>query len=126
MYTIFKEPYVNRPQKLSWLDVRYNSDSTYRYNASNPVEWETNWACIPRTALYDERLKFDETFDKAVAYENQDYAYQAEKLGYRILIDYYNDTISLPHKRYFAAEWEEEKPLTDVNRAYTESKWGSP
>lgn len=126
MYTIFKESYNKRPGKLEWVDCRFRSDSEYRYQAVNPIEWETNWACIPRKALHDEHLEFDEEYDKAVAFENQDYAFQAKKAGYQVLIDFNNDTISLPHKRYFADEWAEEKPLTEVNRVYSESKWASP
>ena len=122
-YTIFKEPYVGRPQDIDWMDVRYRHEEAGVYKQTSPLEWETNWACVPKNALYNPQLRFDEGFDKYVAYENQDYAFQAQKLGYRVLIDMNNHAISLPHKKYFPESWAEEKPLTQKNRELVESKW---
>lgn len=122
LYTIFNEPYTDRPQNIEWMDVRYKADHHF---ASIPqIEFETNWACIPRSSLYNEELIFDEEFDKASAYENQDYAYKARSLGIDCLVDMDNKVLSLPHKRYFADEWAIEEPLTHINRELCERKWG--
>jgi hypothetical protein len=122
LYTIFRESYPFKPQHIEWMDVRFRVDA-HPYHETNPVEWETNWACIPESALYDDRLRFDEEYDKAVAYENQDFAFQAQRLGYKIIMDMHNQAISLPHKKYFSDEWDREQPLTDVNRQRNEGKW---
>lgn len=124
-YSIFGESYNERPQEIEWIDVRYNAEraTASLYQSGPAIEWETNWACIPKTALYDERLSFDEEFDKAVAYENQDYAFLAKSLGYSMLIDYSNQVISLPHKKYFSSSWAFEEPLTNLNRKLVEKKW---
>lgn len=123
MYSIFKNHYWQRPETLDWLDVRYRHDDGALYHRCPEIEWETNFACIPYHALYDERLKFDTEFDKAVAFENQDYAYCASKAGYLPYIDMRNRVISLPHKRYFADEWAREKQLTEVNCERVKDKW---
>lgn len=123
MYTIFDEPFNEKPTDIEWCDVRYNSGHQYPYNMSSPIEFETNWACFPRAALYDSNLYFDETYDDGYAYENQDYAYRAQKNGYDLLIAYENQVISLPHKRYFPDEWDQDRPLTEVNRKRTEGRW---
>ncbi len=123
MYTIFDEPYFDRPEEIEWCDVRYVHNHTHPYHYCSPVEFETNWACIPKDALYDNDLFFDEAFDEGVAYENQDYAYRAQQQGYNIFLAYNNQAISLPHKRYFKEEWAREKPLTEVNRQRTEDRW---
>lgn len=124
LFTIFKEPYNKRPQEIEWMDVRYRLDTASEYHyCPTPIEYETNWSCIPANALYNDRLFFDEKFDEGEAYENQDYAYLAKSLGYGMLLDMNNQALSLPHKRYFAHEWAREKPLTEVNRKLTEDKW---
>ena len=123
LYTIFKEPYMDRPKRIDWMDVRYRPEYTSAYGNCPSIEWETNWACIPRNALHNKDLFFDEEFDKAVAFENQDYALKAKSLGYDTFVDVNNQTISLPHKRYFSEEWAYEEPLTKENQARVNAKW---
>lgn len=125
MFSIFKESYDKRPEMIEWMDCRFKADHPAQYQVVPAVEFETNWACIPHEALYDEKLYFDEEYDKAVAYENQDYAFKAKSLNYEVLIDYDNQVISLPHKKYFAEEWAEEEPLTQTNRELCEGKWNA-
>lgn len=125
MFSIFKEPYDKRPEEIEWMDVRYRIDPSADYHyCPTAVEFETNWAAIPASALYDEELSFDEEFDKAVAFENQDFAYRASSKGYGMLLDMDNQVLSLPHKRYFSEEWEFEKPLTKVNQKIVQDRWG--
>lgn len=121
-FTIFETPYDDKPNNIEWLDVRYKSD--HRFASIPQIEYETNWSCIPRSSLYNEDLFYDEEFDKAVAYENQDYAYKARDLGIDSLINMKNQVLSLPHKKYFAESWAYEQPLTNTNRELCESKWG--
>lgn len=123
MYTIFNQPFYDRPNEIEWMDVRYRSDHLHPYNVSSAIEFETNWACFTKEAIFDENLFFDEIYDEAVAYENQDYAFRAMQQGYNLFLAFENQAISLPHKRYFSEEWNREKPLTDINRQRTEERW---
>lgn len=122
MFSIFEKHYSEQPQNIEWMDIRYKKD--FHYASVPQIEFETNWACIPRSSLYNDDLYFDEEFDKAVAYENQDYAYRARSLQIDTLIDMKNRVLSLPHKKYFAESWAFEQPLTDINRKICEEKWG--
>jgi hypothetical protein len=126
MASIFREWYDKRPESIAWVDPRSNKETPSGIAPISPIEWETNWACIGKHALYDETLYFDERYDSGVAYENQDYAYRARQRGYDLLLDSHNHAISLPHKEYFRDEWQREKPLTEINRELSESLWGSP
>jgi hypothetical protein len=123
LFTIFKQPYDQRPQEIEWMDVRYRVPDSADFHFVPEIEYETNWAALPHSALYDDRLYFDEEYDAGVAYENQDYAMRAQHAGYKLLIDMNNQVLSLPHKRYFSEEWAREQPLTEVNRKLTEDRW---
>ncbi len=123
LFSIFNEPFDKRPETIEWIDVRYRTNEKADYHYCIEIEYETNWSAIPRTALYDEKLFYDESYNEGVAYENQDYAYRAVANGYNLLLDMQNQVLSLPHKRYFSEEWATEKPLTDVNRLRTEERW---
>lgn len=123
MFSIFEEPYDDKPSTFWWEDVRLvNNGGPGQIKPTFPVEWEANWAYIPRKALYDQRLVYDEDFDKYVAYENQDYAMQATERGYEVIIDTDNIAISLPHKQYWPAEEEHEAPLTQYNKNLLDMK----
>lgn len=116
-FSIFEEPYDGKPEAFWWTDVRLaNNGGPGQIKQTFPVEWEANWGYIPRKALYDKRLVYDEDFDKYVAYENQDYAMQATERGYEVIIDTDNVSISLPHKQYWPSDEEEEAPLTLYNQ----------
>lgn len=120
-FTIFEEPYDGEPQEIFWEDVR-KQNAERRIPAGEhvtetyPVEWEANWAYIPKEALYDPELKYDEAFDKFVAYENQDYSFKAVENGYKIILDTQNEVKSLPHKKYWPEVEKHEAALTDHNR----------
>lgn len=116
LYTIFATPYTARPRfghPLDWHDCRNDRRGPY---IETPMRWETNWGAIPRQALYDERLAFDEEFDRAVAFENQDYCGAAMKLGYHPVVDTGNVSFGLPHKYYWPAQWDAERPKTLTNQ----------
>lgn len=116
-YTIFAKPYTSRPRltghKLDWHDCRNDRRGPYVETA---MRWEANWAAVPRAALFDGRLSFDEEFDRAVAFENQQYAYDAQRLGYHPVIDTGNVSYGLPHKHYWPDQWDAERPLTIKNQ----------
>jgi len=121
-YTVFAEPYYDKPKHYSWEDVR--ATELYLHGPDRlPVEtahWETNWAAVPVEVL-DRGIRWDEEYDKGIAYENMDFAQQAKGLGYNVILDKTNVAISLPHKDYFDGEREEIVEFS--NREYYESKW---
>lgn len=125
MFSIFAKPYRSKPESFWWEDVRLvNNGGPGQVVTTHPVEWEANWAYIPKEALYDERLEYDETFDKYVAYENQDYAMQAVNNGYEVYIDTDNFAISLPHKQYWPEEEKHEASLTHFNEKIIRERYG--
>lgn len=122
-YTIFSEPYYDKPKHLSWTDVRV-SDIYVGLEDILEVEtghWEANWAAISRYIL-EQGVRWDENYDKGIAYENMDFAQQAkQKLNSKVILDKKNIAISLPHKDYFEGEREEIEKFS--NRKYYEDKW---
>lgn len=115
----------DKPQKLWWEDVRKVNNANDETNlvSVSPVEWEANWGLISREALHDERLMYDEDFDKYVAYENQDYSFKANNLGYQTIVDIDNEVISFPHKQYWPEQEAHEAPLTERNRLLLKDKY---
>jgi len=111
LYTIFSEPYYDKPKRIGWHDVRLTE--LYSAAPENSVinihedHWEANWAAIP-VSLLKNGLRWNEEYDKGVAYENMDFARRAKnKFGAEIKFDNGNIAISLPHKDYFEGEREE-------------------
>jgi hypothetical protein len=120
-YTIFKEPFKDKPNRIAWVDPRLEMYA----NGPDvlPVDtrhWEANWAAVPARIL-ERGVRWDEEYDKGIAYENMDFAQQAKLLGYDVVLDKTNIAISLPHKDYF--EGEKEEILEFSNRKLYESKW---
>lgn len=122
-YTIFNGPFTSQPSRLSWEDVR----ATEIYPAGpdvlpvDPGHWEANWAAVPLSVL-KAGIRWDEEYDKGIAYENMDFAKQAAKeLGIKVIFDKTNEVISLPHKDYFEGEREEIEEFS--NRKHYEAKW---
>lgn len=123
-YTIFKEPFTDKPSDIGWIDVR----STDIYDFQNgdifavyPEHWESNWAAIP-VSMFRKGIRWDTEFDRGIAYENQDFAKQCNfETGCSVLLDLRNEAISLPHKKYWPQE------IIDIekysNRWLFESKW---
>lgn len=107
-YTIFESPYYDKPELIQWHDVR--GSEIYRdwfengakiITVSDPMSWEANWAAIP-VLLLKEGLRWDEDYDKGVAYENCQIALDAiTKYSAPIMVDSLNHAISLPHRDYF-------------------------
>jgi hypothetical protein len=124
LYTIFPHAYVTRPNKIDWWDSRREV-----YDLSDgdlfpifPEHWEANWAAVP-VDKFKQGCKWDEDFDKGIAYENMDFAKTCvEKTACEVLLDARNESISLPHKDYFPGEREEIEQYS--NRWRYEAKWG--
>lgn len=113
----------DKPREIMWSDSRRIFSENESIRIGIPIEWETNWAMIGNNALYDERLYFDEEFDKSIAHENQDYSYSANRLGYDIYVAD-NVAVSLPHKVYWPLYEQEEAHLTIENRNRIMEKYG--
>lgn len=124
-FTIFEVPYHDKPKRLSWEDVRVKEMyTTANPDSLFPVElghWEANWAAVP-VDIFKEGIRWDENYDKGIAYENMDFARECNrKLGTQVWLDNGNIAISLPHKDYFDGEREEIEEFS--NRDYYEEKW---
>lgn len=126
-YSIFHQPYVNKPKSIGWLDCRI--DGIYEYTPDMeamqilPEHWESNWAAVP-VDYFRAGVFWDEEYDKGIAYENMDFAQRAiERSGRRVIMDTHNHAISLPHKKYFAGE--EEVIINFSNKDKYEERWGS-
>lgn len=131
LWTIFPEGVDIPWGEYKHYDVR-RMNHEGRFSQAAPVEWESCWAAIPRTILYDDRLEFDEFFDHGIAYENSDYAMQATRHGYSIAIDLENVVRGYPHRSYWPELWEEDLKTQESgvsynehNRLYFEGKWST-
>lgn len=127
LYTIFEEPYTDKPKRLSWEDVRITDIySSAPPNALvkdvEPNHWEANWSAVP-VSLLKKGLKWNVDYDIGIAYENMDFAQRAAKyFGAKVIFDTGNVAISLPHKDYFDGEREE--IIEFSNKEKFESSWG--
>jgi len=124
-YTIFEEPLLDKPEGISWRDVRETDlypEEHIKTMKCWAEHWEANWASIDLEVVKD-GVKWDEDYDVGVAYENMDFAKRAIKSGAECVLDKRNHAISLPHKTYFAGE--EEEIAAFSNREMFEQKWMS-
>lgn len=122
-FSIFRYPSLDsRLSGVSWSDVRRRDRSNIDF--IDPMEWEINLASIPEAIINDSKVNFDSYYDGGFAYENQDYAMQAQMQGYDICIDESVTALSAPHRNYFSEEAEFEKELTIENMQKHKEKWG--
>lgn len=98
--TVFKEPYTQRPTNQSWQDPRMKTDRGTFYECL-PVEWEMNFAMIPRAVIYD-LGGMDEQYDfEGFAWDNTNIAERAAMLGYKIYIDQTNECMGFNHDKWW-------------------------
>lgn len=123
-YSIFQQPYIEKPKIISWEDSR--DHEVYAWPEETvvagimPQHWEANWAAVP-VDVFRAGVFWDEDYDYGVAYENMDFAHRAQEAGFETILDRGNRTISLPHKKYWPSE---EKEIEDFsNRSRYESRW---
>lgn len=99
--TVFKEPFEGRPENQVWTDPRMRTDQGTFYETS-PVNWEANYAAIPRRALED-LGGMDEEYDfVGFAYDNVNIAQRAEMLGYKTYLDQTNECRAIEHDSWAA------------------------
>lgn len=92
--TIFKEPYTRRPEQISWTDPRVGG-ATFR--PAQPVEWELNFASLPRSVIY-ELGGMDEKYDEyGFAWDNTNIATRAAMIGCPIFLDQSNECMGFDH-----------------------------
>ncbi len=122
-YTIFKKPLTEKPEGISWADVRaidLYPEENIKTMKCMPEHWEANWASIDMKLIND-GLRWDEDYDVGVAYENMDFAKRAVQAGATCVLDKRNHAISLPHREYFEADKAE--IVEKSNREMYEQKW---
>ena len=99
--TVFKEPFEGRPEHQVWNDPRMRTDQGTFYETS-PVNWEANYAAIPRHVIY-ELGGMDEEYDfNGFAYDNVNIAQRAEMLGYKTYLDQTNECRAIEHDSWAA------------------------
>lgn len=126
LFTIFAEPYEDKPRETWWW-----SDAEVRgagrgpgIHEADPVQWEINWAAIPKDVL-DARIDFDPEYDQGIAHDHQDYAMTCQReLGSRVILDTTNHAIGLPHKLFFPKMTDDNAALVPVNKQRIAEKWG--
>lgn len=93
--TVFHHNYTRKPEVKFWQDPRDNGSKEIR--KAEPVEWEMNWASIPRKIIED-LGGMDEEYDKkGFAWDNTNIAERAKMLGYEILLDPTNECFGFDH-----------------------------
>jgi hypothetical protein len=122
-WTIFEEPYLQKPPTTYWNDPRADQYPPPGVYLSNPVAWEMNWCSMPGD-LVKEGLRMDEVYGKGIGHENQDLSFQAKLFhGRDTWVDSGNWAYSLPHKRYWQHEEEVGIPHSLSNMEYHLNKW---
>lgn len=126
LFSIFKEPLVDKPEGISWEDPRGANlyKDTPDVTSCTAEHWEANWAAIPVNIL-KEGMRWDLSYDQGVAYENMDFAKRCElELGTAVVLDKRNHAVGIPHREI----WPEEEELLNryTNRWSYEGKWGKP
>ena len=95
LITVFDKDYTKKPETKHWHDPRFRGEMSVR--EAFPVEWEMNWAAIPRDVIYD-LGGMDEQYDKeGFAWDNTNIASRAAMLGYKILFDPSNECYGFDH-----------------------------
>lgn len=95
LITVFEQDYTKKPETPHWLDPRF--DGNYSVRLAHPVEWELNWACIPKDIIF-KIGGMDEVYDqKGFAWDNTNIATRCAMLGFKILIDPSNECFGFDH-----------------------------
>ena len=95
LITVFEEDYTKKPDIKFWTDPRDFGIPEVRL--ANPIEWEMNWAAIPREIIY-ELGGMDEQYDsEGFAFDNTNIATRASILGYQVYLDNTNECFGFNH-----------------------------
>lgn len=103
LYTIFRRPYAGEPHVTLWEDCRLDRGQE-GYQQVEAQRWEPPFAAIPRKLLDDDRLWFNDEYDRGMTHGNQYFAALAESLGYPTVLDLENRAWALPHHLYWPDE----------------------
>jgi len=122
-YSIFKTPLIDKPEGISWHDVRdtalYPGEPDIR--ACDAGHWEANWAAIP-VSLLTKGIRWDLDYDRGIAYENVDFAKRCERdYGTSCVLDKRNHAYGVPHRKIWPKEEKELERYS--NRWEHEKKW---
>lgn len=99
LITVFENDYTKKPDIQCWTDPRLNVQ--WEEREAHPVEWEMNWAAIPREVIYDIG-GMDEEYDKqGFAYDNTSIATRAFITGYKIYLDPKNECYGFSHDTWW-------------------------
>lgn len=129
LFSCFLTPWDgSKPEGVSWRDCRAEGVNIKSVEACTPTEWETNFASISSKAFFDRDLRFDESYDRYGAYENQDYAERAKELGLSIGIDRDIECITMTHRDFFPELTAKERAegIYDKQMAYHHKRYNIP
>jgi len=104
--SVYGFEYREKPEIISWFDPRCDRSESYLgIRKAQPVEWELNWASIPKKVIYD-LGGMDESYDKhGFGYDNTNIATRASFLGYPIYLDSSNEVFCISHDTYWVNEY---------------------
>ncbi len=114
LWSVFVRPWEGEPFKddIEWRDVRADM---YHYppelSRCHAGAWEMNWAAFPLTTT----ARFDETYGEHIGHENVQFALACKQAGSEVYVQTTNHALSLPHRHYFAEEWDEQQAHRAVN-----------
>jgi hypothetical protein len=129
LWTVFKDPFTIKTWggavDLEWPDVRAGMLPTMEGLIEvSPKVWEMNWSCFP-LEVFERGVEFDETYGEHIGHENVQFAWACSlKDDRKVFIQPENHAVSLPHRHYFAEEWEEQQVHRDANQHYHKSLYG--
>jgi GT2 family glycosyltransferase len=96
--TLFESDYIKKPDIKCWTDPRDTGLGQVRQ--SFPVEWETNWAACPMSAIKD-LGGVDESYAyNGFNYDNVNLSQRAEFLGYKFYLDPTNEVFCFSHDKW--------------------------
>lgn len=99
LISIFEKDYTKKPENRFWQDPRDNGQKMLR--DAYPVEWELNFASIPKNVIYD-LGGMDEAYDSfGFAFDNTNIAERAKILGYKIVLDGSNECYGFDHDTWW-------------------------
>lgn len=121
LWTVFEDDYHGpRPDALvAWRDVRIDMNPPFVAQC-NAQHWEMNWAAIPLSVTMP---TFDVKYGEHIGHENQQFAQDWHREGGHTLIDTSNHAYSLPHRYYFAEEWDEQQAHRAANHELYNSEF---
>ena len=99
LITLFDKDYTKKPDILCWTDPRAAHGNLIR--DSHPIEWETNWAACPMSAI-----KHLGGVDESYAYngfnfDNVNLSQRAAFLGYEFVLDPSNEVWCFRHDNWW-------------------------